>query len=727
VPGVPGAGSAAPRARSTIRTSPDTNDENVGARSMPARARSTRRCGRPFALRLSALLLVVLAGCSRADAPLQPVHRLIRELEPKLEQIPMHCDVADVFRPSIGCVAFVPLGIVPMPRPEGRTITMPVTLPPGLEGNELVVFEPKLRGPREEWRRTPSMLMARPDSGQVDLTVPFPEQVKGDKIETQVHVRPVPPNHQSRVTRPLKIGRGAKLALNLGFDALGVRLGAAPVTFRVSAEVGGKSTPLLEETLDPRTAREWQPHTIDLGSLAGERVRFRLTTDVAPRAGGVAFGFPLWGSAQVLEPRARDGHKNVILISLDTLRGDQLGGTLSGKELMPKLDARAEQGARFTRAYTTYPSTTAGHMSMFTGLYPATHGMVFATGHLSPDIVTLPEIFARHGYATGAVTENAMLSAYVGFVRGFDSYREIKGKSLWDTTGEIEQTFEAGLDWLERHPNERFFLFLHTYQVHVPYTPPPAFDVFRTWTKDGVEQPIDKTTPPPIRDRHLYAGEVLFTDSVLDGLLDRLGAMGLLDETIVVITSDHGDEFGEHGLIGHAKTVYDEVLHVPLVLLAPRLVPAGKHVDVPVSLVDLAPTLLDLVRLPTPPDLHGQSLVPLLRGEEFPASRVLYAEAPKWGPRTGHRVAARTQGFKWIGSDDPQVPMQTFDLTTDPGEKKPLDDPEMASPGTAFEATYRALARAQKQSAADEPGTPAKKPELDEATIEKLKALGYMD
>lgn len=694
---------------------------------MPRRAWTDHRRGRPFASCLSVLLLLALAGCTRADAPLQPVHRLIRELEPKLEQIPMHCDVADVFRPSIGCVAYVPLGIVGMDRPAGRTLTLPVTVPPGLESSALLIFEPKLRGPREEWRRTPSMLMQHPASGKIDLSVPFPEQVKGDKIETQVHIRPVPPNRQSRVTRPLKIGRGAQLTLDLGFDALGARLGASPVTFRVHAETRGKSTALLEETLDPRTAKTWQPHTIDLAPFAGERVRFRLTTDVVPRAGATTFGFPLWGAAQILEPRARAGHKNVILISLDTLRGDQLGGTLSGKELMPKLDARAEQGTRFTRAYTTYPSTTAGHMTMFTGLYPATHGMIFATGHLSPDIITLPEIFARNGYATAAVTENAMLSAYVGFVRGFDSYREIKGKTVWETAGEIEQTFDAGIEWLERHPNERFFLFLHTYQVHVPYEPPPAFDVFRTWTKDGVEKPIDQTTPPPIRDRHLYAGEVLYTDSVLDQLLTRLDAMGLLDETIVVVTSDHGDEFGEHGLIGHAKTVYDEVLHVPLVLLAPRLVPAGKHLDVPVSLIDLAPTLLDLTRLPAPPGLHGKSLVPLLRGEEFPASRVLYAEAPKWGPRTGHRVAARNQGFKWIRSDDPQMPAQVFDLLADPLEKQPIEDPAMEAPGIAFEATYRALARAQKDSAKDEPGTPAKKPELDEATVEKLKALGYMD
>ena len=307
-----------------------------------------------------------------------------------------------------------------------------------------------------------------------------------------------------------------------------------------------------------------------------------------------------------------------------------------------------------------------------------------------------------------------MLSAYVGFVRGFDQYREIKGKTLWSTAGEIEQTFGEGLRWVEQHRDERFFLFLHTYQVHNPYEPPPAYDLFKSYEKDGQLVPIDAKTPVWERDRRLYAGEVRYTDAVLDGLLDHLGELGLLDETIVVVTSDHGDEFGEHGLIGHAKTVYDEVMHVPMVLLAPRLVPAGRRIDVPVSLIDLAPTLLDLTGLPVPPAMHGQSLVPLLRGGAFPPSRVLYAEAPPWGPHSGHRVAARTAGFKWIASDDPEVPMLVFDLTTDPGEQAPLDDPQLTEPGARLRAR---LPRARRHRARrSRPAAPDRRPRSRSST-----------
>ncbi|MBM4245244.1 MAG: sulfatase [Deltaproteobacteria bacterium] len=696
----------------------------------PIRRRRYGRWRATPALPLLALLAATLPGCAPADAPLTPVFRLTQDLDPPLDQTPLHCDVADDFRPAVGCVPTMPLPIQGMPRPEGRVLTVPVKIWPHVKP-DLVVFEPRVRGPREEWRRTPVMLMEYPPGGTVDLKVPLPEQVKGDQLEVQVLIRPVPPNRQERLTRALPIGRGAVLQVALGLDRTAGGVRGSPVRFRLIADAESGPVQLLESKLVPGEDRGWQPHEIDLGRFAGQRVRFRLESEVIGRAGATAsetFGFPLWGSAQILEPRARDGRRNVILISLDTLRGDQLGGTLDGKPLMPKLAARSATGARFTDAYTTYPSTTAGHMSMLTGLYPARHGMVFATGYLDKAIPTLPEILARNGYATAAVTEDAMLTAYVGFVRGFDEYREIKGKTMWETSGEIEQTFGAGLDWVEKHRDERFFLFLHTYQVHVPYTPPPAHDVFRHWEKDGQRVPIDASTPPAVRDRHLYAGEVRYTDDVLDRLLERLDALGVLDDTIVVVTADHGDEFGEHGLIGHAKTVYDEVLHVPLIILSPHLVPAGRTIDTPVSLVDLLPTLLDLVRLPAPRELHGESLVPLLHGGRFPATRVLYAEAPKWGSGTGPRVAARVAGLKWIASGNRSHGVKHFDLTTDPGEQKPLDGPDIEAIGRVFEDAYRSVLAAAHEAPAAEskPGT-AKKPEIDDATVEKLKALGYMD
>ena len=697
--------------------------------------RPLRACARHAAagVLLLASGAALLAGCARPEVPLQPVYRLIDVLDaPLAKDALLQCDIADEFRLTIGCLPIITIGMKTVPRADGDMVHVSTKIPPVLSGNVLVV-EPRVRGPHEEWRRPPTMLLPRPVDLEIDVDLPLPAEVKGNQIDVQLFGRPVPANAQKYTTRALAIGRGARLSLGLGLDPLSRQVGASPVEFRVTAETRDGKTELLQRVLDPATATAWQDELIDLARFTGQRVRFTLETSVLPRAGvdaTSAFGLPLWGAAQVLEPRLREGRRNVILISVDTLRGDQLGGSLGGIPLMPELTQRAsEGGAIFENAFTTYPSTTAGHMTMFTGLYPAVHNVVFATGVLSPQIPTLPEVFARNGYATVAVTEDAMLTAYVGFVRGFDYYREFKGKTMWATSGQIEQTFGAGLQWIENHPDERFFLFLHTYQVHAPYEPPEEFDLFKTWEKDGKEVAIDATTPRPVADRHHYAGEVRYTDAVLKRLLDRLDELGVLDDTIVAVTGDHGDEFGEHGQIGHAKTAYDEVLHVPLVFLAPGLVPTGKRVDTPVSLIDLMPTLLDLAHLPIPPAINGTSLVPLLRGTPFPASRVLYAEAPAWGAGTGHRVAARSARFKFIGTDVPGAPLQVYDLTTDPHEKTRLDDPQLAAQGAAFEAAYRATGNTAKSAKAATPLEPAapKKPELDERTIEKLKQLGYVD
>ncbi|HEY8516041.1 MAG TPA: sulfatase [Candidatus Binatia bacterium] len=682
-----------------------------------------------------ALVAVVTlsAGCGRRDdTPLQPVYRLTSVLERGIPRgTPERCAVGDEFRLAIGCVPFLTVASTRLPRPEGDELHLTVDVPPDAHRSTMVL-EPRVRGTKD-WQRVPSQILPPTQKLQLELALPIPKEVVGDALGVQIFGRPLPPNEQTHRTRPLKIGHGAELVVGLGMEETAVRLGASPVEFRLSVETDDGTRELLSDTLDPLRDQQWVDRRVDLADLAAQTVRFRFETRVVPRPGAdpaTSFGIPLWGAPQVLEPRRRDGRRNVVLISLDTLRGDHLDGTLNGIPLMPELSAiAARDGTVFENAYTTYPSTSASHMSMFTGLYPVVHNVVFATHTLAPEITTLPEVMARNGYATVAVTENGMLAAPAGFLRGFDYYREFKGSTIWDAKGEIEQTFGAGLRWLEEHPDERFFLFLHTYQVHVPYTPPPEFDIFKTWERDGEQVPIDATTPKFVVDRNLYAGEARYTDSVVKQLLERLAALGLLEETIVVITADHGDEFGEHGTIGHAKHAYDEVLHVPMVFIAPGLVPAGKRIATPVSLVDLMPTLLSLVDLPVPPGVQGRSLVPLLRGETFPEPRVLYAEAPAWGRQGKRRTAARLAGFKWIFQENETVPNEIFDLTVDPGEKAPLDDPQLVRIGQRLLWQYRRSAGvAAAQATAPEADPLADpKPEIDQRTVDKLRELGYLD
>src|SRR5262249_29376716 len=160
------------------------------------------------------------------------------------------------------------------------------------------------------------------------------------------------------------------------------------------------------------------------------------------------------------------------------------------------------------------------------------------------------------------------------------------------------------LAWLSRHRDERFFLFLHTYQVHAPYTPPPAYDRFSQPHPQPPPVPGQKPPPQWERDHELYLGEVLYTDAELTKLLDGLDALGLADATVVTLTADHGEEFGEHGLPGHGKALFEESLHVPLIVRAPGIAPAGARVPALASLIDVVPTALELAGAAEPPDVQ---------------------------------------------------------------------------------------------------------------------------
>jgi arylsulfatase A-like enzyme len=375
--------------------------------------------------------------------------------------------------------------------------------------------------------------------------------------------------------------------------------------------------------------------------------------------------------------------------------------------MTPELDRLAAGGTLFEQAIATYPSTPGSHMSMLTGLFP-------------------PQLLAARGDQTAAFTENGMLVANAGFARGFDYYQENKGSTIWDASGQVDVTFPAGLRWLEAHRGQLFFLFLHTYQVHEPYSPPPAFDLFKTYEEDGRTVPITQSTPIAIRDRHAYAGEVRYTDSELGRVLAGLAALGELDRTLVVITSDHGEEFWEHGWKAHDESLYDEVLRVPLIMRAPGLVPAGLRIATQVSLVDLAPTVLELLGVPAPAAMQGRSLVPLFRDPAAPelAARPAFSQLRKRSKQV-ELFSARTPTRKWIwrtGSSGP--PLEVYDLEADPGEHRNLANPELAAEGEALRARFHELATVRPQTTPS-PSTPP--PTLDPRTHEKLRALGYVE
>ena len=325
--------------------------------------------------------------------------------------------------------------------------------------------------------------------------------------------------------------------------------------------------------------------------------------------------------------------RGYILISLDTLGARHLGCYGAERDTSPFFDRLAGEGVLFENAFVQYPSTLVSHVSMFTGLYPQEHGVYPPSSVLSAEVPSLPERFRAAGFRTAGHTEAGYVSADFGFDRGFDEFEAVANG------GRAAQTFERGLGFLAGlGSDDRFFLFLHTYAVHDPYEPPAEHDR-RYWP--GAAPEVTDSRGSFLRDvnmgrhrvppetiafyRAQYDAEVRALDDALHAFFDRLDALGLRAETTIVVTSDHGEEFAQHGKLAHSQ-VYPETLHVPLLVLHPDLT-GGSRVSDLVQSIDLAPTLYELSGVAAGGEMSGVSLVPLLEGREETATRTAaYAE-----------------------------------------------------------------------------------------------------
>ncbi len=313
--------------------------------------------------------------------------------------------------------------------------------------------------------------------------------------------------------------------------------------------------------------------------------------------------------------------RGVLLLSIDTLRADHLGAYGYARPTSPFFDRLASRGTLFERVYSQYPGTLQSHMTIFTGLYPDEHDVLPPALVLSPRIPTLPEHFSRAGFRTSGHTEGGWMAGGFGFQRGFDDWSD----EAYAADTDVRRTFDKGLAFLRALPaDQRFFVFLHTYSVHDPYRPPPEW-VARFWpgppppgalAPDGPEFGRRNREKLPTSSaeldylRALYDASIAYVDSELERLWGELERSGLADQLTLVITSDHGEEFGEHGRLAHTQ-VYDECLHVPLLVVHPAQ-RSGTRASSLVELVDLAPTLLELEKVPAT-GMSGRSFLPLLR------------------------------------------------------------------------------------------------------------------
>jgi arylsulfatase A-like enzyme len=431
-----------------------------------------------------------------------------------------------------------------------------------------------------------------------------------------------------------------------------------------------------------------------------------------------------------------DRPMNVLLISLDTLRADRVS-SYGGARPTPAIDGLADRGVRFENAFTPSPWTLPAHAAMLSGRYPGS----IADDPNSLEIFAGTEILSamlkQQGYATGAVTGGIYLGKKFGLAPSFDSY----------TIDTAERNSNTAVSWLRAHADQPFFFFYHTYIVHAPYNDRRYTEgidagrlagIYKRGTLNDQHFSVCCRGIQPTSEEQrflegLYDGGVARADERVAELWNALGELGLQDDTLVILTSDHGEELWEHTgrAAYHGHTLYDELLRIPLIWSDPRSEHAGRIVDEPVNLIDLVPTVLARLGFPLPDDLDGFDLTPLIEGSGWGVERVLFAEASRNGPE---RKSVRAREGKLIFTPRPRrqggegktypVPVRApieFYAADDEKERRNLAEQQPERVGALMKHLEPRLARMPDGlSAGSLEG-------LDEETRAELRALGYAE
>ncbi|HUP41741.1 MAG TPA: sulfatase [Thermoanaerobaculia bacterium] len=414
---------------------------------------------------------------------------------------------------------------------------------------------------------------------------------------------------------------------------------------------------------------------------------------------------------------------SILVYLVDTLRLDAPSIYGGPDGVSPHLEALAGESAVFTRATAQSSWTRTAVASLFTGLLPPSHGVYDKDDALPEGLPTLSERLGSRGYETVAFVTNPNIDRRFGMGRGFDWYRMIRRKGN-DAT--VAEEFFAWLD--AREPERPFFAYLHTVEPHAPYQPGPPHrerwapgisgDVGTRAHLRRLHRSLEPVTAALERDlRALYAGEVAASDAALGDVMAGLHARGLWDELVVVFLSDHGEEFYEHGRLGHGKNLYTETLDIPLLLRVPGL-GQGRRIETPVQHVDLTATLLAIAGV-RDAETEGEDLVPLLAAAGPPRDRGLVS----FLRLDGVEAAAVTTGrWRWIEESRGGGPAThaLYDRWSDPAERVDVaaDHPRQAS-------RLRAVLRAARFR--NPRNAPAPAARLDPETTEHLRALGYLD
>ncbi|HUU82049.1 MAG TPA: sulfatase [Phycisphaerae bacterium] len=447
--------------------------------------------------------------------------------------------------------------------------------------------------------------------------------------------------------------------------------------------------------------------------------------------------------------------QNVILISVDTLRADHLA--CYGHEFVrsPAIDGLAAEGMLFTQHVGAAPTTLPSHTSLMTGTYPHTHGIPKQAYVVHPDNVMLAEMLKDAGFVTGAFIGAFPLDASFGFDQGFEHFDARFDLEKEDTVRDqaqrrAEAITDSVIDWLDSRqpaPDERLFLFIHYFDVHWPYdAPPPHRGMYRRdslsvgTTMEDIRRVQDLLREPATHDEGLkyaraldaeYCAEITYCDYHIDRLFRALRNRRLYDNSLIVLTSDHGETQHEHeNVFNHGWSVYDTEIHIPLILRFPGGRFGGRREDRLCSNVDVAPTILHLLNLPGHDGLEGESFAGLIDAP-LPPRDPVFAEAtqpwtlpqfndPDWRNQTKYQCA-RTDRYKYVARlGDGRS--EFYDLQRDPAEQVNL----LVSAQPYDRAVFERMSRLLDEWRAGARPFPSRELQEDD-TREKLKRLGYVE
>lgn len=480
---------------------------------------------------------------------------------------------------------------------------------------------------------------------------------------------------------------------------------------------------------------------IEVGKIAKGKGKLIFLTDSKSKDGA----FVAWINPHLYRRQPSEKTKNVILISLDSLRRDFVGVYNGEKDFTPNIDELAHDSVVFENAFSQAPWTIPSHVSLLSGLNPNSHGANTTYDRVPAFVRTLPHILREKGYLTFAYTGGGLVSAHFGFSRGFNHYKEWDGSELPDSSKPI---FKRGSDFISSNKGKSFFLFLHTYQFHEPLEFPEDIKekVLKgknvLWDAATITNLIGggRGTYKTLKKEEIESIKILckaesrtIDEHLIGPLIKKLKDEGIYDQTMIIITSDHGDELFDHGGWQHAHTLYNELIRVPLIIKFPYQKFKGKRIQKNVRLIDIAPTVLDALGFnPSEFKMDGKSLIPVIKGKEKEERRCfseIYYDPDR--PHIPQRISLVYGDYKLIANQiienwqkyfenppPPLLPFELYNLKNDPYEKKNIynENSEIAKSMLEMIKEYKAKTPPK-----------AEKGIIDEELKSKLKALGYIE